>query len=533
MKKQCMRRFITYLVTILILLISYSSGSAQDDNLLSNPGFENGFRIVDNNAKQEIANNWQPWTAPRTSDMPTFQNVPPVYFPSTKASGLGGIPRIRSGSDSQVYFSFFETHDAGIFQQVSDITPGTELRFSIFAYVLSTQQNDLNISEFPGGVAVRVGVDPTGGTDPLASTVQYSEAAIFYDAFRQYSTIVEAQSDTVTVFIRSTISDPVQFTYIYLDDAVLEITPDSQPPDEPDEAPTTTNTPTSTSTPTPTPTPTQTPTATNTDSGDDTPTPDDDDSIPTPTQENNGDLSTATPIGGPTTDPLFSTATAIVDEATQTAAASEDPVFEDFPGTVTHTVRRGDTVGNLATLYGSSISAILRANDLDNSAFIREGQELTVPVRLVAATDTPDPSAPPLFSTVTPTFGSGGPTSGSLYIVQPGDSLFSIANLFNTTVTALVQLNGIANPNRIFPNQQLRIPFGTGGPIATATPTATAIIPPPNPPPPVQPQSYIVQRGDTLYSIALRFGKSIVQLGEINNVTNFNRIFTGQVLILP
>ena len=69
-----------------------------------------------------------------------------------------------------------------------------------------------------------------------------------------------------------------------------------------------------------------------------------------------------------------------------------------------------------------------------------------------AASPTPPP--PPATETASPT-----PTAaGETYEVQPGDSLSAIAQRFNTTVEALVEANGITDPDQLFPGDQLTIP---------------------------------------------------------------------------
>ena len=226
----------------------------------------------------------------------------------------------------------------------------------------------------------------------------------------------------------------------------------------------------------------------------------------------------------------------------------EAPVSDTFPGTITHTVRSGDTVGRLAQRYGSSTQAIIQVNGLDDSALIFVGQSLLIPVRIVPATETPSPT-PVVTVTETPDDSSDGNTDSGTYVVQRGDTLSSIARQFNTTVGALVQLNGIANPNRILVGQRLTLP-GTGGstqPEATSPPATTeeadngdgsepqdnsGIIPPVVGDTPSS-TTYVVQPGDNLYRIALRNGISLTALAEANNITNFNLIFVGQVLTIP
>jgi LysM repeat protein len=118
-----------------------------------------------------------------------------------------------------------------------------------------------------------------------------------------------------------------------------------------------------------------------------------------------------------------------------------------------------------------------------------------------------------------------GPTyADTSYVVQPGDTLSSIAVKFNTTVAAIVAANSIANPNLIFAGQTLNIPTDSEPPPTT---------PPPQPQPPIESCTYTVQRGDTLSIIASRFGTTVGEIVVLNGISNPNLIFAGQTLTLP
>jgi LysM repeat protein len=534
------------LILVAVIWLMGISTQAQETNLLVNGGFEAGFTSLAGTQPRSVATGWTPWNAPRAANMASYQNTSPKYLAASTANASGVVPRVRSGNDAQIYYAFYETFDGGIYQQISGITPGTELRFSVYAYVWSTTFDDPNVSEEPGSVAFRVGVDPTGGTDALSSNVVYSTPTVAYDAYRQSSVIVRASGSTVTVFIRASIGEPVQYTYIYLDDALLSpttvavastSTPTRVPPTNTTQPSATPVQPLATSTalaqPSATTAPAQ-PTAVPTN----TPVPQD----PTPTPEG-GLLATATPFG------LDATATAFAGGAstpipggstTVPGGDSGGSTLRNFPGSIIHVVRRGDTVADIANLYGSDAAAIITANGLNSNAFIQVDQRLVVPVRLVVPPTpvgqptfvpvAPVPTLPPL-PTPVPGGGTGGPVtappSGTItYTVARGDTLLSIANRNSTTVGALVQLNGITNPNLIFVGQRLLVP---GGPAPLPQPVA-----PTTPPtePPVQ-TTYIVKPGDSLYRISLQFGVSIQNIARANNIANFNRIFVGQVLVIP
>ena len=113
---------------------------------------------------------------------------------------------------------------------------------------------------------------------------------------------------------------------------------------------------------------------------------------------------------------------------------------------------------------------------------------------------------------------SGGvtPPSGAVtYTVQRNDNLTEIAARFGTTVAELVRLNNIANPNLIYPGQVLIIRESGGSTPPSGTTT------------------YTVQRGDTLSEIAARFGTTVSALVLANNIADRDRIYPGQVLIIP
>lgn len=112
--------------------------------------------------------------------------------------------------------------------------------------------------------------------------------------------------------------------------------------------------------------------------------------------------------------------------------------------------------------------------------------------------------------------------AGPQYVtVKWGDTLYSIAVRYGTTVGALVQANNLPNANFVYAGQHLVIPTGNYVPAAPSGSTS------PNGP---APKFYTVHAGDTLYSIASRFGTSVAVLAKLNHLWNYNFIYTGQQL---
>ncbi len=107
----------------------------------------------------------------------------------------------------------------------------------------------------------------------------------------------------------------------------------------------------------------------------------------------------------------------------------------------------------------------------------------------------------------------------SEYTVKAGDTLGEIAATYNVSVNDLVESNNIANPDRIFVGDKLRINHQVAG-----NEGVTNNIPE---------QTYQIKPGDTLTDIAKRFGISVSDLAELNNISNPNRIYSGDSLVIP
>ena len=99
-------------------------------------------------------------------------------------------------------------------------------------------------------------------------------------------------------------------------------------------------------------------------------------------------------------------------------------------------------------------------------------------------------------------------SSDLTYTVKPGDTLSGIAEKFNTTVYSLSKLNDITNPNLIYPGQVLKI-----------RPSSTYKV-------------YTVKKGDTLSGIANKFNTTVYHIAKLNNISDPNLIYPGQVLKL-
>ncbi len=193
---------------------------AQTGNALTNPGFEADFNTRGDEALIQVAEDWIPWhREPEGDDAATWELLQPEYMP---ARGTDEIAYVHEGESAQTLRSFYATFDAGLFQQVEDVETDSWLRFSAFAWVWSSVTDDPEQSEQDGDAFVQVGIDPDGGTDPESDEIVWSEISYeIYDSWREYVVVTQARSDEVTVFVRALVAEPVRNTQVWFDQTRL------------------------------------------------------------------------------------------------------------------------------------------------------------------------------------------------------------------------------------------------------------------------------------------------------------------------
>lgn len=150
----------------------------------------------------------------------------------------------------------------------------------------------------------------------------------------------------------------------------------------------------------------------------------------------------------------------------------------------TYTVKLGDTLWKIANMYGTTVDELIRLNNL-SSNILSVGQVLKI------------------------SNNNSMPTNE--YIVQPGDSLYKIANEFGITVDALKMANGLTS-NVILIGQVLKIPRNR------VLRNNTSYI-------------YRVKSGDTLWSIAKENNTTVEKIMEVNHIDS-DMIMVGQLLII-
>jgi LysM repeat protein len=196
-----------------------------------------------------------------------------------------------------------------------------------------------------------------------------------------------------------------------------------------------------------------------------------------------------------------------------------------FPAAVSaedmvHIVQPGETLYRISVRYGVSMDTIAQANQISNRERILVGQRLTIP-DMTNAVENPLIAAEPTH-----------------HVVQPGETLASIANRYGLTVSQIAQINNIANPNRILRGQTLTV---FTAPQTTAADTAPAAEVDLAARVDEEPQAaavttltqYTVQSGEHLAEIAQRFGVTWPAIVQANNITDPNRIVAGQTIVIP
>ena len=204
----------------------------QSGELLANPGFEDPF-------SGGVANSWQAWYV--TPDGATYPAhcagddalCKPYAVPTYNASQPQNsrVPPRALAGNSQQWGATYVIYIAGVSQQVSNITPGAQLRFSAYTQGFNCDDDrgcfgpagQYGYSYEPGDMQMRVGIDPTGGTNAFASTVVWSSYVNPLDAFVLQQVEAVAQSDKVTVFVWSSPTYPEKHTEVYVDNASLVV----------------------------------------------------------------------------------------------------------------------------------------------------------------------------------------------------------------------------------------------------------------------------------------------------------------------
>jgi membrane-bound lytic murein transglycosylase D len=159
-------------------------------------------------------------------------------------------------------------------------------------------------------------------------------------------------------------------------------------------------------------------------------------------------------------------------------------------GALVHVVRRGETVSEIARNYSVSTTSVLRANGLSSRDRIYPGQEIDIPGA------------------------AGAPSSGAVMVhtVKAGESVWAIAQSYGVSTGSILASNGLSSRDRIYPGQEIKIPG--------VSDEGRVVV-------------HEVRRGETITSIARKYGASIPTVLRANGLGSRDKIYPGQKIKVP
>ncbi|HLA42302.1 MAG TPA: LysM domain-containing protein, partial [Aggregatilineales bacterium] len=151
----------------------------------------------------------------------------------------------------------------------------------------------------------------------------------------------------------------------------------------------------------------------------------------------------------------------------------------DPGGMVIHVVQRNETLSEIAQTYGTTIESLMVVNSLADPDKLQVGQRVIIPV-------------------------SGVSTLGLLetHMVEPGETLYTIAERYNSTPDSLSQVNNIPSADSLYVGQNIMVTLGANGEL-----------------PPERSSMHIVQPGENVLRIAVKYRISLFDLINTNHRT--------------
>ena len=217
---------------------------------------------------------------------------------------------------------------------------------------------------------------------------------------------------------------------------------------------------------------------------------------------------------------LLAAATSVSDKVEFVADAAE---------TQTYKIRRGDTLSTIARKYRTNIAYLRELNELTRKSRLKVGARLYVPDR-TPLKDRKDVAAVAARKTrevpVSQVTGGEILAKGSkFYVVQSGDSLYTIAQRYNTSVNELKKLNKLRKGRLIRVGLKLRVPGDGGNERETSEGKGTSKHT-------TAKKYHVVKRGESLIQIAQKYDVSLSQLKSKNRIKNGQKIMAGVKLVI-
>ncbi|MCJ2165974.1 MULTISPECIES: lytic transglycosylase domain-containing protein [unclassified Pseudodesulfovibrio] len=207
-----------------------------------------------------------------------------------------------------------------------------------------------------------------------------------------------------------------------------------------------------------------------------------------------------------------------VAKADKMIAYLADPGSRPYAGYTRYRVRSGDSWWRISSRYGVPINVLKSVNNTRSNT-LRPGQYVMVPGNGAGKTVTA--SAPASSSSSSKAETRAIAAKRGNYVVHSGDTLWSISQVFGTTVSTLKKANGLRS-NSLKVGQKLYIPNSTNEATKQAVKDAEKVK--------TQLVQYKVRRGDNLTTISEKFGVTVSDLRRWNSLNSRGTIYAGQKL---
>ncbi|MFC1528832.1 LysM peptidoglycan-binding domain-containing protein [Candidatus Latescibacterota bacterium] len=192
------------------------------------------------------------------------------------------------------------------------------------------------------------------------------------------------------------------------------------------------------------------------------------------------------------------------------------------PKITTYYVKRNDTLSGISQKVGVSVSKLMAANNIRNPRRLRIGLKLQIPGATTQVASLSTSSRTSSIKTTIPVSKENTFT----YTVKKNDSLWLIARRNGTTVSMLQALNEMGRNTKIVPGEKIIIPQSKN--INTSSRSAESTSVSKN----TGQITYIIQRNDTLYEIAQKYGVSYKDIMKLNKIKDHRKIKPGQKIII-
>ncbi len=192
-----------------------------------------------------------------------------------------------------------------------------------------------------------------------------------------------------------------------------------------------------------------------------------------------------------------------------TAAGAPTPT----PGPYPYIVQPGDTLGSIALKFGADQIELIEYNNILTPDNLTVGSTIMIPNYSPPVGSASTPSGAQTSDDATASVTSDGSV---IHVVQPGEGLFGIAELYGVSPDEIMVANGMSDSNMLRVGQELVIPGVTPEEAAASNGSI-----------------HIVQAGESMLGIAIRYDVTTEEILDANNLVDPDSLYEGQELIIP